>query len=105
MKKGMKAMKAMKAAMKKKKVSVIAKGPRAKSQVVKGSKVKTSSGLTKDMIMKNKRGKLVSKKANAAGKKAYANISAWCAAVQSARKALGVTGFVAINGKTAEGKA
>ena len=29
----------------------------------------------------------------------------WINAVVAARKALGVTGFVAINGKTAEGKA
>merc|ERR1719161_1101049 len=46
--------------------------------------------------MKSKTGKLVSKKAHAAGKKAYANIKGWTAAVQKARKELGVKGFVAV---------
>merc|ERR1719281_78106 len=99
--KGMKAMKAMKA-MKK---SVIAKGKRAKSAVFKGTKAKTASGLKKEQLMKNKRGKVVSKKASAAGKARFANISGWLAAVVAARKALGLTGFIAINGKTGEGKA
>jgi len=38
----------------------------------------------------------VSKKASAHGKKAYANIKGWTVAVQKARKALGVKGFVAV---------
>merc|ERR1712019_100345 len=94
----------MKAAMKKKK-SIIAKGVQAKSQVLKGTKVKTSGGLTKDMLMKNKRGKIVSKKQHAAGKKTYAGIKKWTECVINARKALGLKGFVAINGKKPEGKA
>merc|ERR1711876_74249 len=51
----MKTMKAMKAK------SVIAKGVMAKSQVFKGLKSKTQSGLTKDKLVKNKSGKIVSK--------------------------------------------
>ena len=43
-----------------------------------------------------KRGKIVSKKSVAAGKKSYANIKSWVVACQKARKALGVKGFVAI---------
>merc|ERR1719333_1358113 len=94
----------MKAAMKKKK-SIIAKGVQAKSQVLKGAKVKTSGGLTKDKLMKNKTGKVVSKKAHAAGKKMYSTIKKWVECVSKARSALGLKGFVAINGKRPEGKA
>ena len=39
--------------------------------------------------------------ANAAGKRAYKNISGWTAAVSKARKALGVKGFVAVKKGTA----
>merc|ERR1719188_328154 len=91
----MKAMKAMKA-IKAKKVSKVAKGALAKAVVFRGTKEKTQSGLKKSDLHKNKRGKIVSKKATAAGKKKYANIKAWTAAVQSARKACGVKGFVAV---------
>merc|ERR1711907_570346 len=57
---------------------------------------KTLSGLTKADLIKNKNGKIVSKKKLAAGKKAFAHIKGWTTAVQKARKALGVKGFVAI---------
>merc|ERR1712194_472840 len=53
----MKAMK--KKAMKK---SVIAKGKMAKAMVMRGSKEKTSGGLKKDSLRKNKGGKIVSKR-------------------------------------------
>merc|ERR1712164_190931 len=89
------AMKAMKA-MKKKAVSKVAKGKLAKLVVFRGSKAKTSSGLSKSDLTKNKNGKIVSKKQSAQGKKAYANIKGWTVAVQKARKALGVKGFVAV---------
>merc|ERR1719284_1006173 len=101
----MKPMKSMKAMKAKKKVSVIAKGPRAKVAVFKGTKTKTVSGLKKEMLTKNKRGKVVSKKASAAGKKQYKNIASWVAAVSAARKALGLKGFIAVNVKSGEGKA
>merc|ERR1719451_49083 len=93
--KAMAAMKAMKA-MKKKAVSKIAKGKMAKSVVFRGSKAKTYTGLTKGDLTQNKRGKIVSKKQAANGKKNYANIKGWTVAVQKARKALGVKGFVAV---------
>merc|ERR1719191_1982751 len=94
----MKAMAAMKAmrAMKKKAVSKIAKGKFAKSVVFRGTKAKTYTGLTKGDLVKNKRGKIVTKKQMAAGKKNYANIKGWTAACQKARTALGIKGFVAI---------
>ena len=92
-------------AMKAKRVSKIAKGKFAKAMVLRGSKAKTSGGLTKDGLFKNKRGKIVSKKASAAAKKKFGAIKGWFTAVQQARKALNVSGFVAINGKTSQGKA
>ncbi len=96
-KKSTKAMKTMKAM----KVSKIAKGKRAKVAVFKGGKEKTATGLKKSDLIKILRGKIVSKKSNAAGKKAYANIKGWTLAVQKARKALGLTGFVAVKKGTA----
>merc|ERR1739841_209064 len=71
--KAMKAKKAMKMKAMKKKVSVIAKGKRARSSVFRGTKAKTSGGMTKDSLKKNKNGKIVSKKASDRSKKAYAN--------------------------------
>merc|ERR1712054_431627 len=94
--KALKAMKAMKAMKKAMKVSKIAKGKRAKASVFKGTKVKTLSGLSKGDLMKNKFGKIVSKKQSAAGKKAYKNIQKWSMAVKAARRALGLKGFVAV---------
>merc|ERR1711912_5897 len=81
----MKAMKAMKA------VSKIAKGRMAKAMVFRGSKEKTQSGLKSTDLIKNKYGKIVSKKASAARKK-----SPWIQAIAKARKALKITGFSAI---------
>merc|ERR1711897_121074 len=99
---GMKAMK--KKAMKK---SKIAKGKLAKLVVFRGSKEKTSVGLTKDKLVKNKSGKVVSKKQSAGAKKRFAGskFQAWGKAVAQARKALGVKGFAAVGGKSAQGKA
>ena len=102
MAKAMKVMKAMKAAamkaMKKKKVSKIATSPRAKLVVFNGTKEKTASGLTSADLIKNKRGKIVSKKQNAAAKKKYiANgLGKWTKAVQKARAILKLKGFVAV---------
>ena len=88
-----------------KRVSKVAKGKRAKSSVFRGTKAKTQGGLTKDKLMKNKRGKVVSKKSHARAVKGYGRISGWTAACVKARKALGIKGFCAIGGKTAKGKA
>merc|ERR1712224_94792 len=91
--------------MKSKRVSKIARGRLAKAIVLKGGKEKTVGGLTKELLMRNKRGKVVSKKAAAQGKRAYRHIQDWVSSVVAARKALQVTGFVAINGKSLQGKA
>merc|ERR1719182_1189696 len=96
---------ATKTAMKSKRVSKIAHGRFAKAVVLRGSKEKTSSGLTKNLLMRNKRGKVVSKKSNSSGKRAFKNIQDWVSSVKAARKALQFSGFVPINGKSQQGKA
>merc|ERR1711918_319500 len=103
---GHEAMKSMKV-MKAKRVSVIAKGKFARAAVFNGTKVKTQSGMTKDGLVRNKRGKIVSKAASARAKRNWANsgLKAWSDAIKAARKALNITGFVAIGGKSATGKA
>merc|ERR1712176_1408007 len=98
MKKSMRAMKSMR-------VSKIAKGVNAKSVVFAGRKEKTKTGLTKDMLTKSKRGKIVTKKQQDLGRKAYKQISGWTKAVQQAKKALGIEGFVIVGGSTPVGKA
>merc|ERR1712232_1374580 len=105
--KSMKAMGAMKSMrrMKAMKVSIIAKGKRGKSSVWRGSKTKTVGGLKKTDLLKNKNGKVVSKKMHLNGKKAWKRISAWTTAVSKARKALGIKGFVPVGGKTLKGQA
>merc|ERR1719198_263615 len=60
--------------MKSKRATKIAHGVMAKSVVLRGGKEKTAGGLTKASLMKNKRGKAVSKKQHAAGKKAFKHI-------------------------------
>ena len=97
--KGMKRMKAMK-------VSKIAKGKRSKSSVFRGSKERTSGGLKRGDLMKNKRGKVVSKKASALAKQRFQKngLAKWAAAVQKARRSLNVKGFCAIGGKSAKGQ-
>ena len=67
-----------------------------RTAVWKGDRLKTSGGLYRKDLIKNKRGKIVSKKASAAGKKRFGAIKGWLAAVQKARTALGVKGFFAI---------
>jgi len=70
----------------------------SKVQVFRGTKQKTkSSGQTKSDLMKNKRGKIVSKKSHANGKKVYKKngLAKWTKAFMQARKNLKITGFVA----------
>merc|ERR1712039_127994 len=103
------AMKAMKGArsMKAKRVSKIARGKFARSQVLRGKKEKTQSGMTQASLMRNRYGKIVSKKASAAAEKRYQTSGAkvWADCIKQARKALNLKGFVPINGKVAEGRA
>ena len=63
----------------------------AKRHAFAGKLTKTVGGLTKGDLVKNKFGKVVSKKASLRAKK-----SPWMAAVKAARAALKIKGFCAI---------
>merc|ERR1711877_43947 len=58
-------------------------------------------------LIKNKNGRIVSKAQSTRAKRNWANsgLKKWADAVKAARKALNLTGFVAIGGKSATGKA
>merc|ERR1719481_1394671 len=90
-----------------KRVSKIAKGRGAKARVFNGSKVSTVGGLKKSDLIRNKDGKVVSKKSSIRAKKAYQKngLAKWTKAVQQAKKSLGIKGFQIIGGKTAKGQA
>merc|ERR1712032_449712 len=96
---------AVRTAMKTKRVSKVARGKLAKALVLRGNKERTSGGLRKDGLMRNKRGKIVSKRASAMGRRRYKQIEDWTEAVMEARDLLHVRGFLAINGKSLQGKA
>merc|ERR1712187_724756 len=85
----------------------IARGKFARALVLRGSKEKTVGGMTKDKLTRNKLGKIVSKKASAVARKRYETSGAkvWASCISQARKALNLTGFVAINSKHPQGKA
>jgi len=85
--------------MKAKRVSKIAKGRFARALVLRGSKEKTVGGLKKDALVKNKNGRIVSRKVSLKGKK-----SKWIAAVTKARSQLKIKGFAVVGGKTAAGQ-
>merc|ERR1711959_74239 len=86
-------MKVMKKAMKKvaMKKTIVAKGKKAKVEIWQGKKLKTKKGLKKEDLMKNKDGKIVSKKRSQQGKE-----SKWSKATAKARAIKGYTGFKAI---------
>merc|ERR1719412_1506459 len=70
----------------------------SRNQVWRGTRQKVrTTGQTKADLMKNKRGKVVSKKANAKGKRVYKRngLAKWTSAMMQARKKLGLKGFVA----------
>merc|ERR1719201_1782330 len=81
--------KVIKVAMKR--TSRIAKGKKAKAEIWRGKKIKTKKGLKKDDLMKNKDGKIVSKRRSQQGKE-----SKWSKATAKARAIKGYTGFKAI---------
>ena len=88
-------------AMRRRKAKKVSKVGR-KWQVFKGTKVKTQGGLKKGDLMKNRYGKIVSRKQSAASRR---KIGKWTAAVMSASRQLGIRGFQAVGGKTAKGQA
>merc|ERR550534_1175625 len=102
--------KTTKLSMKKKamKTSKIARGKRAKSSVFNGRKEKTVGGLKKADLIKNKFGKVVSKKSSEHGQniwKKHKHLSKWLTASKQARKALNIKGYCLVGGKTEQGQA
>merc|ERR1712008_366789 len=83
-------------------ISTIARGRLAKALVLRGRFEKTRGGIRAEGLMKNKRGKVVSKRASAAWVRRNKD---WVDACMKARGALNLSGFVAINGKSMQGKA
>merc|ERR1712117_284291 len=68
-----------------------------KGQVFRGTKLKTKGGLVKKDLMKNKNGRVVSKKMHKNGKAVYKKgIQKWTLAAQKARKNLGITSWCSI---------
>uniref|UniRef100_A0A7S1LYR9 Uncharacterized protein n=1 Tax=Alexandrium catenella TaxID=2925 RepID=A0A7S1LYR9_ALECA len=92
-------------AKQRKRRSKVARGRVAKAMVFSGAREKTAGGLTKDGLVRNKEGRLVSKRRNALGRQKYHQVEDWVKAVVQARQAVHATGFVAVNGKTVLGKA
>merc|ERR1712156_955781 len=63
-------------------------------RVFSGTRDRTAGGLKKEHLQKNKRGKVVSRKAHAHGKRIYKKgLHRWTKAFMQARKNLGVEGF------------
>ena len=77
--------------MKKKSVRKVARGRMAKALVFRGSRAQTKGGLTAEDLLRNKNGKIVSKKLSEKAQK-----SPWVLAVKKARAALKIEGFCAI---------
>merc|ERR1719361_2811976 len=88
--------------MKGKRISKIARGRLAKAMVMRGKFEKTVGGLRAESLMKNKRGKVVSKRKSAVNARTSKD---WIDSIISARKLLSLDGFVAINGNSVQGKA
>jgi len=98
---------AMKPSMKGKKPSVIARGSRMYAAVFSGRKEKTYTGLTKSDLQRNSYNRIVSKRRSAISKKRYqgSEFQRWIQALVAARKELNLTGFVAVNSSTVQGRA
>ncbi|CAK0881682.1 unnamed protein product [Prorocentrum cordatum] len=68
-----------------------------KAQVLAGKREKTKWGLRKEHLVKSKKGKTVTKRKSAAGKKTFdQNLAKWILSFRRARAELGLTGFVLV---------
>mmetsp|Transcript_118957 Transcript_118957/g.308782 ORF Transcript_118957/g.308782 Transcript_118957/m.308782 type:complete len:217 (+) Transcript_118957:67-717(+) len=84
----------------------ISKAKLERVQVFLGRKTSTRGRREKKDFIKNKYGRIVSKKVSANSKRNHANSAKpWVDSIKQARKELGLTGFVLLGGKTAAGKA
>eukprot|EP00397_Hematodinium_sp_SG-2012_P030369 GEMP01032167.1.p1 GENE.GEMP01032167.1~~GEMP01032167.1.p1 ORF type:complete len:320 (+),score=71.17 GEMP01032167.1:739-1698(+) len=86
--------------------SKIASGKHAKLSVFRGTKEKTSCGLQKSDLVQNKKGRIVSKKVSALGKKCFKRngLAEYAAAKLKSLPPLDIKGIQAI-GETAKGQA
>lgn len=82
----------------------IGKGRLGKWLVFSGRRFRTVGGLRSKDLIRNKRGKIVSKKRAKRGTEVFGQIKQWLSCFMSVRTSLKVNGFVAINGKGALGK-
>ena len=100
------AKKSMRRMKRQKRVSKIARGKMQKSQVFKGRKARTSGGLNKSGLKKNKNGRVVSVKKSNMSKRRFQNskLSKWAKACKKARSNLKIKGFCPVGGKTQQGK-
>ena len=104
MKKGGKKKSAMKGMRRRKAMKTSVRGK--KWQVFAGTRQKSGGGLKKGDLIKNKNGKVVSKKLSVKGKALFKKYGqSWMKAVAQARKALAIKGFQAVGGKSAKGQA
>jgi len=74
----------------------VARGKRGKALVYRGRFERTPGKLRKEDLARSKSGKIVSKRMQACGQRAYGNIRAWVDAMMGARAQLGLSGFVPI---------
>mmetsp|Transcript_29737 Transcript_29737/g.68967 ORF Transcript_29737/g.68967 Transcript_29737/m.68967 type:complete len:124 (-) Transcript_29737:70-441(-) len=79
----------------------------AKASVFAGRRTKTSGGLRKEHLVKNKEGRVVAKSLSKAAAARWNKnpMRAWVEATRQARQALGIKGFVPIGGVSATGRA
>jgi len=84
--------------------STVASGRLSKWLVFSGARLRTSGGLKKDDLAKNKRGKIVSRRRLARGSQIFWQIKQWMECVVKCRANLNITGFVAVGGKANLGK-
>ena len=83
--------------------SEVANRSQAKAQVLAGRQAQTFSGLKAADLCKNKKGKVVSKRASEAGKQKIEKIRRWTEAVRTAKQELTIHGFCPVGGRTARG--
>ena len=106
MKRSMKKRAQKKSRKMKKRVSKVQKGRGRMARVFAGKKEKTGGGLRKQDLVRNKRGKVVSKKQSAASKNSKGGkiLAKWGKATKQQRKNLKITGFCPVGGKTQKGQ-
>ncbi|CAD7974590.1 unnamed protein product [Amoebophrya sp. A120] len=84
--------------------SKVAYGKYGKSIVKKGHKKQTGGGLVAADLSRNKKGKVVQASRSILAKETQTHIASWAKATKQAKRALGLTGFVPVGGKSQTGQ-